>query len=100
MPGFTRQISHPYLRAEALARLGTFIAGVEKKYGAHATEIKQEWKENVLEFNVLAMGIRAQGKLTVEDYFVRIELHYPLIAALFGSRIEAGVVRELEQALA
>lgn len=100
MPGFSKQIAHACSREEALARLKDFVAGVKRKYGDLASEVSGEWAENVLDFNVLAMGIRIQGTLAVEEFLAFIEVKYPFAAAVFAGRIEETITRELQQTLA
>jgi Putative polyhydroxyalkanoic acid system protein (PHA_gran_rgn) len=99
MPGFKQQISHAHVQALAVERLKNFAEVVKEKYANIATQSESNWQENTLTFFVVAMGLRIDGQLIVQDYLAVVEVKYPFAAALFAGRIEETITSHLREAL-
>ena len=64
----------------------------------HASDIKEEWKENVLHFGFTAQGTHIEGTLTVEDREFDVYAKLPLMLRMFEGRIEKMIKEQIAQA--
>jgi hypothetical protein len=99
MPGFTQRVPHPHEKTLAIEKLKQFATIVNEKYGSLTSHSESNWQENRLFFFVVAMGLRIDGQLLVEDYAAEVEVKYPFAAALFAGRIEETIIQHLREAL-
>ncbi len=100
MPGFNAEVAHSLGQLEATNRLKDFVQQTLQRFQEHLSAADGAWNENVLAFSLTTTGVTVKGTLTVEDKFVRVDGHLPLLALPFRGTIQNSIVAELTQALA
>jgi hypothetical protein len=100
MPQVDIGVPHQLDQEEALRRLKEKVTSLQATYGAQAKELNLEWADNVLQFTVVAMGLRITGTATVAAAEVRVHAEIPLAALPFRGMVEGRVKDDLGQMLA
>jgi hypothetical protein len=100
MPSLNLAIPHSLTQEEAIARLQRHIEMAKQMYGAHVSNLNEQWSGNVLNYGFSAMGMATSGTLRVEEGVVQIDSKLPLAAVMFRGRIEDTVRNQLGQILA
>lgn len=88
------KIDHKTTQQAALRRIKKMLEDQQKQIAEHATDIKTEWKDNVLEFAFTAQGTKISGTLTVTDTEFDIYAKLPLMYRLFEGTIEKMIAAE------
>ena len=88
------KIKHKVSKFEAMQRIKKMLIDQRKQMEANATDIKTEWKNNVLEFEFTAQGTFIKGTLTVTDNEYDVYAKLPLMYRLFEGTIEKMIVAE------
>jgi hypothetical protein len=100
MASFHVSVTHALAQETARVRVEQFLAGVEREYAAHISDVRGQWSDNTLHFGFVASGVRISGTLAVEPRAVDVSGPLPLMAALFRGRIEQTIREQLEKLLA
>lgn len=64
------------------------------KIAENASDVKTEWKDNVLDFAFTAQGTHITGSLTVTDTEFEVYAKLPLMYRLFEGQIEKMITAE------
>ena len=88
------KIKHKTSKFEAMQRIKKMLVDQRKQIEANATDVKTEWKNDVLEFEFTAQGTHIKGTLTVTDTEFDVYAKLPLIYRLFEGTIEKMVAAE------
>lgn len=88
------KIKHKTSKFEAMQRIKKMLVDQRKQIEANATDVKTEWKDNVLEFAFTAQGTHISGTLTVTDTEFDVYAKLPLMYRLFEGTIEKMVAAE------
>jgi putative polyhydroxyalkanoic acid system protein len=91
--------THRLGKEEAQRRLKEKLIFVRGKYAREASDLHEEWKDNILSFRFKAMGMKVAGTMEVEDGEVRLAAQVPLAAVFFKKLIEKNVRAELGKLL-
>jgi hypothetical protein len=97
---FDISIPHRLGREAALARVQRFLEDLRQSYSHEISDLCGQWDDNQLDFSFAARGLTVQGRLVVEESFVRVAGPLPLAALFFRGRIEQTIRQELEKLLA
>lgn len=92
-------VPHRLGREAALARVQRFLEDMRQSYYQEISDVRGQWDENRLEFSFAARGLTVQGRLVVEELFVRVAGPLPLAALFFRGRIEQTIRQELQKLL-
>ena len=91
----TITISHTLGREAARARLQGGVDKVRDKLGTLHMQLTQEdWQGDTLHFGVAALGHTVNGRVSVEDAHVRIEVMLPWMLAVFAEKLKLGVEKQ------
>ena len=93
-------VPHRLGREAALARVQRFLEDMRQSYSHEIGDVRGQWNDNFLEFSFAARGLTVQGRLVVEELFVRVAGPLPLAALFFRGRIEQTIRQELQKLLA
>ncbi len=88
------KIKHKTSKFEAMQRIKKMLVDQRKQIEANATDVKTEWKNDVLEFEFTAQGTHIKGTLTVTDTDFDVYAKLPLMYRLFEGTIEKMVAAE------
>lgn len=88
------KIKHKTSKFEAMQRIKKMLVDQRKQIEENATDVKTEWKDNVLEFAFTAQGTHISGTLTVTDHEFDVYAKLPLMYRLFEGTIEKMVAAE------
>lgn len=88
------KIDHKTTQAAAIRRIKKMLEDQQKQIAEHATDVKTEWKDNVLDFAFTAQGTKISGMLTVTETEFDIYAKLPLMYRLFEGTIEKMVAAE------
>ena len=77
----TIEVPHKLGQAEAQSRIENGFGKAEDQMGGMGVSIEHTWAENVMSFVATAMGQNVNGRLTVMETAVRIELDLPWMLA-------------------
>jgi hypothetical protein len=91
------KIPHKTTRTEAISRIKNMLKEHEDKIAQNATNVKTEWKDNVLDFEFTAQGTHITGKLTVTENEFDVYAKLPLMYRLFEGRIEKMIAEEMKK---
>jgi hypothetical protein len=92
-------VPHRLGREAALVRVQSFLDEMRQSYSHEISDLRGQWDENLLEFSFAARGLTVQGRLVVEELFVRVAGPLPLAALFFRGRIEQTIRQELQRLL-
>jgi hypothetical protein len=88
------KIKHKTSKFEATQRIKKMLVEQRKQIEANATDVKTEWKGDVLEFAFTANGTHITGTLTVTDHEFDVYAKLPLMYRLFEGTIEKMITAE------
>lgn len=91
------QIKHKTTKFQAMQRIKQMLVDQRKAIEENATDVKTEWKDNVLEFEFTAQGTHIKGTLTVTDTEFDVYAKLPLMYRLFEGTIEKMIKAEMEK---
>lgn len=88
----TITISQDLGRDAVLTRLRTGMDRVRDRLGTVGMQlIEERWEADTLHFGVAALGQTVNGRVSVEEALVRIEVMLPWILAVFAEKLKLGV---------
>jgi hypothetical protein len=93
------ETAHGLGRAEAIKRLKDKFDVVRAKHGGQASDLVEQWTDNVLSFAFKAMGMHVSGTVTIDDSSIRLSAKLPLAASMFKGMIEQQIRKELVDVL-
>ena len=99
MPNLTASIPHQLGRAEAKRRIQEHIGRARQQYGAMASNVREDWKDNELDFAVTAMGQSITGHLTVDDDMAHLTIALPGLLGMFARAIKQRVEQQGKEIL-
>ncbi len=88
---------HKTTRDAAVARIKSLLEENRAKIAENATDIKEEWNDNVLSYGFRAQGQRIEGTLTVTDSEFELYAKLPLALRLFEGTIERMITAEIKK---
>lgn len=88
------KINHKTTQAAATRRIKKMLEDQQKQIAEHATDVKTDWNDNVLDFAFTAQGTKISGKLTVTDTDFDIYAKLPFMYRLFEGQIEKAITAE------
>ena len=100
MPGFLTAVDHSLGQTEAQSRVSTFLDQVQNQYQDMVSSWSGEWKENKLNFELIAMNMKVTGVLEVTDDAVLVGGSIPFAMVMFKGRMEKTMRDELRKLLA
>lgn len=88
----TITISQDLGREATLARLRSGMDRVRDRLGSVGMQLTEErWDGDTLHFGVAALGQTVNGRVSVEDAAVRVEVMLPWMLAVFAEKLKLGV---------
>lgn len=87
--------AHRLGREEAARRLKGKLSVMLERYGHHASDLHEEWRDSRLSFDFKTMGMRVSGAMAVSDTEVRLSAEVPFALVVFKRRIERRIHDEL-----
>ncbi|PZU92927.1 MAG: polyhydroxyalkanoic acid synthase [Chelatococcus sp.] len=91
----TITISQDLGREATLARLRDGMDRVRDRLGTVGMQLAEErWEGDTLHFGVAALGHTVNGRVSVEDAHVRIEVMLPWMLAVFAEKLKLGVEKQ------
>lgn len=100
MPGFLTAVDHSLGQTEAQTRVTTFLDQIQNQYQDMVSSWSGEWKENNLNFELLAMNMKVTGVLEVTDDAVIVGGSIPFAMMMFKGKLEKTMQEELRKLLA
>jgi hypothetical protein len=94
MPNMTASIPHQLGREEAKRRIQQHIGAARQQYGAMASNVREEWEDNQLDFAVTAMGQAVSGNLVVHDDMVHLTVALTGFLGIFAGTIKQRVEQQ------
>jgi hypothetical protein len=86
---------HKVTKTEAKSRVNNMLAQHQAEIAEQASDVKTEWKDDVLEFSFVAQGTAISGTLTVTDSEYQLYAKLPLRYKLFEGTIERMIKAEV-----
>ncbi len=99
MPNMTASIPHQLGRAEAKRRIQQHIGTARQQYAGMVSDVREDWKDDELEFAVSAMGQSISGQLTVDDDMVHLTVALPGLLGMFAQTIKQRIEQQGKQVL-
>jgi hypothetical protein len=93
-PPLTVTIPHRLGQKEAIERLKSGLGSAQAKFGHFITIQEETWKENRLQFRLVALAQSVSGTIEVFDDFVRLEVVLPWLLAKIAEKIQPLIQRE------
>ena len=100
MPALKMSFPHQLGRESAQERLQTRLEKLLDRYGDQVSNLRQSWKDNVLDFGFTTYGFGIQGNMTVEENEVRLDGQIPFAAMMFKGKIEQALREQMTKTLA
>lgn len=91
------RIPHGTTKNEAIERVKKMIEESRDTIAENATEVKEEWRDNVLSFGFVAQGQRIEGILAVHESEYELNAKLPLALRLFEGTIERMIESEAKK---
>jgi len=88
---------HKTTKDAAIARIKQMLDENRSKIAENATDVKEEWNDNVLSYAFRAQGQRIEGTLTVTDTDFEIYAKLPLALRLFEGTIQRMIESEVQK---
>ncbi len=88
------KIDHKTTQQAAIRKLKKIIEEQQKAIAEHATDVRADWKDHVLEFGFTAQGTKITGTVTVTETTFDVYAKLPLMYRLFEGRIEKMIAAE------
>ncbi|HUP47936.1 MAG TPA: polyhydroxyalkanoic acid system family protein [Thermoanaerobaculia bacterium] len=89
-------VPHNSTREKAKKIVEQRLHGLEKQYGAAASDLDYEWHGFTLHLSGKAKGMSLKGTIEITDTDLIVDGKLPLLARPFESRIRHTVEREAE----
>lgn len=87
-------LPHDGTKAQGIERIKKLVEEHRERITQAASELREEWQDNVLSFAFSARGQRIEGTLTVLDGGYELYAKLPLALRLFEGRIERMIEEE------
>lgn len=100
MPKIAFSIPHTLDRAEADARLKSYLEHLKTKLDGQFTDLEENWAGDRGTFSFKSFGLKFQGEIGVADTQVDVALDIPFAAVVFKGKIESEMKEKLAKALA
>jgi hypothetical protein len=91
---------HSLGQDEALRRLRAALEKAKARNEGKVTNLKEDWKDNRLDYSFATFGFNIKGDVTVEPSEVKLNGSLPFAAMMFKGKIEQTVRDELGRILA
>lgn len=91
------KLPHNTTQALAIDRAKKLIDDSRSQFAQHASDIKEEWDGNVLNFGFSGQGQKIEGTLTVTDTDFEVYAKLPLALRLFEGTIERMIHAEAKK---
>ncbi len=88
------KVNHRTTQQAAIRRIQKMLEEQKQQIAEHATDVKTEWKDNVLEYSFTAQGTKISGTVTVTETDFDIYAKLPLMYRLFEGQIEKAIAAE------
>ncbi len=88
------KIDHKTTQAAAIRKIKKILEDQQAQIAEHATDVKTEWHDNVLDFAFTAQGTKISGKVTVTETEFDIYAKLPFMYRLFEGQIEKAIAAE------
>jgi hypothetical protein len=100
MPSMSLSMPHSLGQEEALKRLKAAIEKAKARNQGKVTNLKEDWKDNRLDYSFTTFSFNIKGEVTVEPELVKLNGSLPFAAMMFKGKIEQTVREELAKILA
>jgi hypothetical protein len=90
-------LPHKGTQQEGVAHIKQILLENRAKIAENATDVKEEWHDNVLNFGFTAQGSHIEGTLTVLDKEYDLYAKLPLALRLFEGTIERMIAAEAKK---
>jgi len=90
-------IPHKDSQLGAITRIKKTLNDARSQMAAHVSDVKEEWKDNVLTFAFTAQKQHFSGTLEVKDHSFEIDVKLPLTLRLFEGRIKKMIEDETKK---
>lgn len=91
------KLPHKGTQEEGIAHIKRLLSENRAKISENATDLKEEWKGNELDFSFTAQGTHISGTLTVRDKEFDLYAKLPLALRLFEGTIERMIAAEAQK---
>lgn len=92
-------IPHKESQVAAITRVKKALQQSRAQLAGHVTDMKEEWKDNVLHFSFTLQKSHIEGTLTISEKAYEIYAKLPLIWRLFEGRIETEIKQQISAML-
>lgn len=89
------KVPHRSTKEATITKIRQLIAEKRAELEQHASDIKLEWKDNVLEYAFTAQGSHIEGTLTITDTDFEVYAKLPLMYRMFEGMLERKIEGEL-----
>ena len=100
MPSLSLSMPHSLGQEEALKRLKAAIEKAKARNQGKVTNLKEDWKDNRLDYSFTNFSFNIKGEVTVDPDQVKLNGSLPFAAMMFKGKIEQTVREELGKLLA
>ena len=100
MPKINLNLPHNLGVEEAKRRVSHLVAETREEFGHMITDLQESWNGNMETFSFRAMGFAVNGTIEAQAAAVLIQMHIPLAALPFKSRVESELRKHAEALLA
>ena len=100
MAKFITAVEHQLGSSAAQSRLQDFITQMTTQHDDTIESMDGTWNDNVLTFELTAMGMKVAGTLAVNDDVIEIQGTMPFALSLMRGRMEKTIEQELRKLLA
>jgi hypothetical protein len=100
MPKINLSVPHNLSQEDAKFRVTSAIADCRTRFSGRLGNVTECWTAYTNAFSFKAMGFFVSGQLDVQPGQLHVELHLPLAAYPFKSRIESEILAHARQLLA
>jgi hypothetical protein len=90
-------LPHRGSQADGIVQLKAMLTQHRAQINQHASDLKEEWNDNVLTFAFTSQGTHIQGTLTVRDKEYELVAKLPLTMRLFEGTIERMIAAEVKK---
>lgn len=97
MPKFEVEVPHTLGQEAAVKRLQGFSEKIQQQHADKIKDFEQQWDGERLSFAFKTLGLRIEGRMTVEPDKVRVEGDLPFAAAMFKGQLTGAIQSQLER---
>jgi len=90
-------ISHGVTKAQALARLESYVPTLLTRLGLGSDYLKHDWQDHQMSFSLKAGGFEITGVLSVDEKQVDIDVNLPMMARPMEGRIRDRVSQLMQE---